>query len=186
MKKLHLGGTTANKVFLEENQAKKVYLGSTLAYEVELGFYIQNLTNEVATVTLTQTGTPTATSNGSIYTSTGDAYSLWTTPTASGSWTKTIPANGRLFIASTKQMGESSSIYKSITCDKSFSVNGDITWMLNYNTNTGDGGKVLDLTGYTYCFISLFRTATTLVDASKLELPATTLADYCYQWMFYG
>ena len=118
MKKLHLGGTTANKVFLGQSQAKKVYLGSTLAYEVELGFYIQNLTNEVATVTLTQSGTPTATSNGSIYTSTGDAYSLWTTPTASGSWTKTIPANGRLFIASTKQMGESSSIYKSITCDK--------------------------------------------------------------------
>lgn len=37
-----------------------------------------------------------------------------------------------------------------------------------------------------YAFCSLFDKCTMLVGASKLELPATTLADYCYYRMFLG
>ena len=35
-------------------------------------------------------------------------------------------------------------------------------------------------------FYDLFNNCDTIVDASKLELPATTLADGCYGYMFYG
>ena len=38
----------------------------------------------------------------------------------------------------------------------------------------------------TYAFASLFRDCTKLVSAENLILPATTLADYCYQSMFQG
>jgi hypothetical protein len=41
-----------------------------------------------------------------------------------------------------------------------------------------------DLTGKDYAFHNLFVDCKTIVDASKLILPATTLADYCYQRMF--
>jgi hypothetical protein len=37
-----------------------------------------------------------------------------------------------------------------------------------------------------YLFYNLFRGCDAIVDASKLELPATTLADYCYYSMFEG
>ena len=38
----------------------------------------------------------------------------------------------------------------------------------------------------TYAFASIFRDCTKLVSAENLILPATTLADYCYQSMFLG
>lgn len=41
-----------------------------------------------------------------------------------------------------------------------------------------------DLTGKNYTFYKLFYNCKTIVDVSKLILPATTLASYCYQDMF--
>ena len=46
-------------------------------------------------------------------------------------------------------------------------------------------GKV-DLTGKNYAFYRLFYQNTKLVNAENLSLPATTLANYCYQSMFEG
>ena len=43
-----------------------------------------------------------------------------------------------------------------------------------------------DLPNDEYVFYGLFWGNTTLIDASELLLPATTLADYCYQAMFEG
>ena len=43
-----------------------------------------------------------------------------------------------------------------------------------------------DLTGKNYAFLSLFLSNSTLVNAQNLSLPATTLADGCYGYMFYG
>ena len=41
-----------------------------------------------------------------------------------------------------------------------------------------------DLTGKTYAFYRLFKNNTKMISAEKLFLPATTLAQYCYQYMF--
>ena len=43
-----------------------------------------------------------------------------------------------------------------------------------------------DLTDKDYAFYNLFRNCTKIVDASELILPATTLANNCYHYMFYG
>ena len=42
-----------------------------------------------------------------------------------------------------------------------------------------------DLSGKKYAFSKLFSHCSNIVDASKLVLPATTLASYCYSDMFY-
>lgn len=41
-----------------------------------------------------------------------------------------------------------------------------------------------DLTGKNYAFYKLFYKCTNIVDASELILPATTLAENCYEYMF--
>ena len=43
-----------------------------------------------------------------------------------------------------------------------------------------------DLTGYDYAFVNLFRDCTGIQEVSETFLPATTLANYCYSYMFYG
>ena len=43
-----------------------------------------------------------------------------------------------------------------------------------------------DLTGKDYAFYSLFNSNSNLVNAQNLSLPATTLASWCYSYMFYG
>ena len=49
-----------------------------------------------------------------------------------------------------------------------------------------DFEKENDLTGKDYAFYKLFYNCTNIVDASELILPATTLANYCYYYMFSG
>lgn len=69
-----------------------------------------------------------------------------------------------------------------------YKVGGDITTLLNAN------GNVMALpapenTGYGYSngvFENFFRGDIYLQDVSKLVLPSTTLAEYCYASMFYG
>ena len=43
-----------------------------------------------------------------------------------------------------------------------------------------------DLTGKNYAFYRLFSDNTKVVNAENLSLPATTLANNCYQYMFNG
>jgi len=62
-----------------------------------------------------------------------------------------------------------------------FKVKGNIMSLINptnFSTLT-----TLESNGY-YAFRHLFYKCTGLTDASKLLLPATTLADYCYYYMF--
>ena len=63
-----------------------------------------------------------------------------------------------------------------------FDVQGNVMSLLfgdNYKGQT-------DLTGKNYAFCQLFYNNTNVVSAENLSLPATTLANYCYQYMFYG
>ena len=51
----------------------------------------------------------------------------------------------------------------------------------------GDNYKEqIDLTGKNYVFYQLFNGNTKVVNAENLSLPATTLANHCYNSMFYG
>ena len=49
-----------------------------------------------------------------------------------------------------------------------------------------DFANKTDLTGKNYAFYKLFYSNAKIVNANKLILPATTLANYCYGNMFYG
>ena len=69
------------------------------------------------------------------------------------------------------------STYWHFTSDDLFSVSGNIMSLLSRDGSSG-------LTDY--CFYGLFSGCTMLVDASGLELPATTPAYYCYSSMFDG
>ena len=70
----------------------------------------------------------------------------------------------------------------SFSSTTNFDVQGNVMSLL-YGDNFK--GKV-DLTGKNYAFYWLFYQNTKLVNAENLSLPATTLADYCYQNMFSG
>ena len=62
-----------------------------------------------------------------------------------------------------------------------FKVKGNIMSLLSKNNFA-----TIDTLQSAYTFYSLFESCTGLTDASKLILPATTLADGCYKFMFDG
>jgi hypothetical protein len=62
-----------------------------------------------------------------------------------------------------------------------FNVEGNPMSLL-YGDNFQDKTKL----NYNYAFCELFTGNTNVINARKMVLPATTLADGCYSWMFYG
>ena len=70
----------------------------------------------------------------------------------------------------------------------SFSSTGKFTAQGNpMSLLYGDGFKgKADLSGNDYAFSSLFSFCISLISAENLSLPATTLANNCYQYMFNG
>ena len=66
--------------------------------------------------------------------------------------------------------------------DKYCNIMGNCNSLLFGN----DAANNNDLTGYDGCFSYLFAYNNSIVDASKLVLPATTLANNCYNSMFQG
>ena len=64
-----------------------------------------------------------------------------------------------------------------ITSQNQYNVGGNIMSLISYNWD--------EVTLYDNCFYETFKNAK-VVDASALLLPATTLANGCYQFMFQG
>ena len=113
----------------------------------------------------------------------GLSYSLdngtsWTT-LSTGSSTPTITAGSKVLWKGSYK-GTSDSDYGSFSSTGDFDVSGNIMSLMY-----GDDFKdKTDLTGLNYCFCKLFYSCMYLTDASDLVLPATTLADHCYDGMF--
>ena len=80
----------------------------------------------------------------------------------------------------TRKFSNSHNKYISFSSSVSSNVGGDIRTLSNY----------LDVNNETkpqsYMFYSLFDGNKKIVDASNLRLSYTTLANYCYQYMFFG
>ena len=68
------------------------------------------------------------------------------------------------------------------TISKKCNVSGNIMSLL-YGDDFSERNS---LTGKNYAFYKLFYNCKTIVDASKLILPATILSNYCYEYMFSG
>ena len=126
----------------------------------------------------TFTWTDTQNSNSISYSI--DNGSTWST-LASGSSTPTIAANNKvLFKASGLTIANMYGI-------GTFSSSGRFNAMGNAMSLVyGDNFASQTTINSSYQLCKLFNNCTTLVDASNLILPATTLSDRCYYWMFRG
>lgn len=76
--------------------------------------------------------------------------------------------------------GSSSNGIGTFTINKKCNLKGNCMSML-YSDDASDNVSV-----GTYAFQALFQNATAIIDASELQMPATTLANYCYRNMFQG
>jgi len=97
--------------------------------------------------------------------------------------TATVPANGKLYLKATTNAWCSGFNYNLITASGNHNVGGNTMSLLygdNYEAQTSFP------VNSTSNFMFFFYNSTTLVNASKLILPATTLVQYCYQAMFNG
>ena len=72
--------------------------------------------------------------------------------------------------------------FGSFSSNAKFNVSGNIMSLLYGD----DFKKQTNLEGKDYAFYILFENCSFLIDASNLILPATTLANSCYQYMFSG
>lgn len=141
-------------------------------------FYIQDLSGSENTVQITKrdSRSPTITieksTDGKNWTSMGS--------TSTTAITATIPANGKLYLRCNTMAWNRNHI----KATGSHKVGGNIMSLL-YGTNfTGD--EITFPSGSSETFNELFQEDTYLIDASELLLPATTLAEGCYQYMFSG
>jgi hypothetical protein len=66
--------------------------------------------------------------------------------------------------------------------DKKCNLMGNCNSLLFGDDTTGNN----DLSGKNYAFKNLFKDCTTIIQVSETFLPATTLADSCYNYMFNG
>ena len=85
-----------------------------------------------------------------------------------------------LFRGDNSTFSQSTSNYYNVTSTKTFNASGNIMSLLDKSC------QLISLDGKNYVFNNLFKSNNKLVDTSDLSLPATTLANYCYSYMFYG
>ena len=104
----------------------------------------------------------------------------WKTLTAN---TESTPINqGQTISFRANLTPNSSSGIGTFTISKRFNLSGNVMSMLFADK----AEPATNLTNYSYAFKNLFKGCTTIVDASRLRLPATTLASNCYSDMFRG
>ena len=113
-----------------------------------------------------------------------DNGTTWTNKTSSTSGTTlaTLSTDATLLIKGTNTAYGTSSYYNYFTSTQNFEVEGNIMSLI-YGDNFV-GQTILDSSGYNFKY--LFYNCTKLISAENLILPATTLANNCYQSMFYS
>ena len=145
-------------------------------------FYIEDISGNNNTVTIKKSGSSAPTIRA--YYSTDQV--TWTSmgDTTTSGVTTTIPANGKMYFRCVTEAWGAGTYYNTITCSGNHNVGGNIMSLL-YGEDFGYRTKFYNTTS-TDVFRGLFRNDTTLVNANELELPATTLVNYCYSYLFGG
>lgn len=124
------------------------------------------------TIEALESGTFTVSGSSTTFQMSTDNGSTWNTATS-----VELNEGEKVLVKSTVTKGK---ILGGISSTGNFNAYGN-TMSLVY----GDDFKgKTDLNGYTWVFNNFFKNCLKLIDASNLILPATTLADYCYQGMF--
>ena len=109
--------------------------------------------------------------------------------TSTTALTINVPAGGKVWLrANTNKWAVKVAYYNYITTSTQSNVGGNIMSLLYGDTFTGQ--HEFPSTTISYIFSGLFQNDVTgignIVDASKLLLPAVTLAERCYSYMFDG
>ena len=163
-----------------------IYLGSTKLWPLGTDYSQEYLTIESLadnnTITWTFTGS-TPMQNYIYWSKDGTS---WTSAIASTSNTPvslaTLNKGEKMYLKGENiKYASSTSKYSHFNSDAEFNVSGNIMSLI-YGDNF-IGQTTLPSSSYIFCCI--FRSSK-VVDASNLILPATTLADYCYGYMFEG
>ena len=167
--------------YINGNQGEKVYFKYNQIWPPV------DYSQEYLTLQALESGTFTWTdlkNNRSISYSTNNG-STWTTLT-SGSSTPTIAANSKVLLkgnigSGVYYDGTSQSGNGTISSSGRFNAMGNVMSLVG-----GDNFNNLTTISNIFQFCALFKDCTKLVDITNLCLPATTLADGCYDIMFEG
>lgn len=139
-------------------------------------FYVENIGEEPATFTITNSK-----SSGAAFTSieiSGDGET-WVLLELDND-TYSFEVTDKTYLRAV----QTSWNYWAINSNKDFNVGGNIMSLLYGSDFTGN--ETVFPQGSTYTFSQLFYNASTLVSAKDLILPVTTLSEYCYCSMFFG
>ncbi|MEE3439927.1 hypothetical protein [Ruminococcus sp.] len=145
-------------------------------------FYVENLTSSANTLSIKKSdeSAPTIT----IYRSTDK--NSWTSmgSTSTTALTYSIPANSKIYLKATANNWGTPAYYNNIICSNNFAVGGNIMSLLYGDSFTGK--TVFPSSSSTSILFRLFNNSTNLKNIDNLVLPATTLNNYCYGYMFGG
>ena len=182
----------ANKIILGTTEADAMYIGSTLIWQKSGGgSQVHDYSLDYFTIESLQDGNKiSATKNSSnknpeIYYSL-DNGTTWSSQTlSSGTITfGTIDTGEKIiFKSSQSQWASAWNQYNRFNASKNFKVYGNVMSLVNGSNFTTDSSF---LSNSTHNLAGLFYGTTTLVDASDLILPATTLYPSSYNGMFRG
>lgn len=152
----------------------KIYLGDTLLYPTTPA--VKDYLRFVAKGSGTFTFTPkTGAASGNVISYSLDSGSTWT----SANTTSNVQSGDVVFVKG-EDFGISSNGIGTFSSTANFDVEGNVMSLIygdNFENQTSLSGK-------DYVFMNLFSGCTTVINADKMELPATTLSTQCYCNMF--
>ena len=150
----------------------KVYLGDTLLYPKTPKNYFKFIASGSGTFTFTP---KTGVASGNVISYSVDSGSTWT----SANTTSTVQSGDVVFIKG-ENLAISNNGIGTFSSTVNFDVEGNVMSLLygdNFENETSLSGK-------DRAFMNLFSGCTTVINADKMELPATTLSTQCYCNMF--
>ena len=180
-----IGNIEASAVMIGNSAVSAVYIGSSKIYPSggTVDYSKQYLTFEVVdggNITIKASNANVAKTiqysidNGSTWTS-------LTTSTTAQELGGTLSVGDKVLVKGTNTAYGTSSYYNSFGGTAKVNVYGNIMSLIS-----GDSFANNKTLTDSYTFYRLFYAYTNLLSAENLILPATTLADWCYGYMFYG
>ena len=181
---------TIEAAYVGSDEVNKIYMGSNVIYEktgpAPIDYSTVPLTIEALSdgnINIRATGT--GMTGLTIYYSYGDDYWESLTTTSAGTSIPVGVGDKVQFKGDNPRYAKHNAFGTYVTCLSGstcqFKLSGNIMSLVD-----SVGFETATTLTSAYTFLSLFDTCTGLTDASNLVLPATTLANYCYQQLFWG
>ena len=166
-----LGGTSLSAIYLGSNKLWPKAIDYSREY-----FTINSLANN-NTISFSKSG---SVETKTIYWSSDKI--TWNSVSSDSGTIKTLNKYEKIYIkGSNNNYASTYSAYNHFNSNAQFNISGNIMSLIYGDNFIGQ----TTLPSVNYIFGNIFRNSN-VVDASHLILPATTLSNYCYAYMFYG